>query len=99
MTPSSQEVGGKDNGLYQIQLAMLEFDDIPSDPDDESSGTPAATSTNGSQSPNQPVGSALSTVEHGTAVNNFSLGSFSWYALFVLALHVLLYTRVRGRIS
>ena len=30
---TSQKVGGMDTGVYEIQLAVVEFDDIPTDPD------------------------------------------------------------------
>lgn len=83
---------------------MLEFDDIPSEsgPDASatatSSGTPTATSTQSRKPPNDPVSSILSIVEHGSATNAIGLGILHGCALYVLAMHVLLYTRVRGRI-
>lgn len=90
MIQFSQEVGGKDNGLYQIQLAMLEFDDIPSDADHNSSatatssGTPAATSTNSNAHPDYPVSSILSIVEHGTAARTFSLEILLVYGIYTM---------------
>ena len=86
---------------------MLEFDDIPSEsgPDASatsgtatSSGTPTATSTHSKTPPNDPVSSILSIVEHGSAANAFGLGVLHGCALYVFAMHVLLYTRVRRRI-
>ena len=88
LTGLPQEVGGIDNGLYRVQLAMLEFDDIPSDPDHNSpatvtaSGTPAASSV-----PNTP--------EHGNAANAFGFGSLRRYVMYILALHVWFHPRVR----
>ncbi len=107
MTPLSQEVGGTDNGVYHVQLAMLEFDDIPSDSGHDSSdttgtvtssGTPAATSTQSMKPPNNPVSSILSIVEHGGAAHALRLGVLHVYAIYIVAMHVLLFTRVRGRI-
>ena len=86
---------------------MLEFDEIPSDSDHHpsatagvatSSGTPAATSTKGNKHPNVPISSILSIVEHGTAANTFHLGLLHGYAVYILAMQVLLHTRMRGRI-
>ena len=86
---------------------MLEFDDIPSDSDHDpsatagiaiSSGTPAATSTKGNKHPNYPMSSVLSIVEHGTAAHSFHQRILHGYAVYILAMHVLLYTRMRGRI-
>lgn len=104
---TSQEVGGTDNGVYRIQLAMLEFDDIPSDsgPDSSptvgaatSSGTSAVTSTHSKKPPSDPISSVISIVEHGSAANAFDLGLVHGCAIYVVAMHVLLYTRVRVRI-
>lgn len=78
---------------------MLEFDDIPSDSGPNSSAaegaatttvTPAATSTHSKKPPNDPV--------HGSATNALGLGILHGCAIYVLAMHVLLYMRVRGRI-
>ena len=86
---------------------MLEFDDIPSDSSHDSSdptgtgtssGTPAATSTQSKKPPNNPVSSILSIVEHGGAAHALGLGVLHVYAIYVVAMHVLLFTRVRGRI-
>lgn len=86
---------------------MLEFDDIPSDSGPgasatavtaTSSGNVAATSTHSKEPPNDPVSSILNIVEHGTAANAFGLGLLHGCAIYVLAMHALLYTRVHGRI-
>lgn len=101
----AQEVAGTDNGIYRIQLAVLEFDDIPSDSGrnpsvtvgtTSSSGTPAATSTSSRKPPNDPVSSIFSIVEHGSASKTLGLGILKSCATYVLAPHVLLYTRMRG---
>lgn len=103
----SQEVGGTDNGIYRIQLAVLEFEDIPSDSGPiasataaptTSSRTSAATSTYSKKPPNEPVSSILSSTEHGSATNAVGLGLFRGSAVYVLAFHALRYTRGRGRI-
>lgn len=104
---TSQDVGGSNNGVYRIQLAMLEFDNIPleSNPDPSatagtttSSGTPSATSTHIKKPPSNPVSSILSIVEHGSAAHAFSRGLLHGFAVYILAMHMLLCTRVRGRI-
>lgn len=86
---------------------MLEFDDIPSDsgPDSSptvgaatSSGTSAVTSTHSKKPPSDPISSVISIVEHGSAANAFGLGLVHGCAIYVVAMHVLLYTRVCVRI-
>lgn len=77
----SQEVGGTDNGVYQIKMAMLEFDDIPS----EAGSDPSPTTTTAI-----PSATSASTSKHA-----LGLGILHTCAMYVLAMHVLLYTRVR----
>ena len=97
LTALPQEVGGTDNGFYRVQLAMLEFDDIPSDPDHDSSTTASssgspATSTGTNKHPNIPVNSSPSIADHADA---FVLGILSGYAVCTLAVHVWFHPRVR----
>ena len=79
---------------------MLEFDDIPSDPEHDSSttapssGSPA-TSTSTNKHPNDAVSSSPSIVDHGTAGVVFGLRLLHGYAVYILAVHVFLHTRVR----
>ena len=86
LTALPQEVGGNDNGLYRVQLAMLEFDDIPSDPDHDSPATATSSST-------PAASSVLSTPEHGNAAKVFGFGFLHRYTMYILALHVLVYSR------
>ena len=51
---TSQLVGGTDTGIYQVELAMVEFADIPPAPATTSGQGPPAPSTH-STGPNQPV--------------------------------------------
>lgn len=67
---TSQKVGGTDNGIYEIQLAMIEFDDIPAEADvgasptaTESSSAKSNASPTHSKKPPQPVSSAFAAIE------------------------------------
>ena len=64
--------GGLANGIYEIQFAVIEFDDMPADPDTGSSGYPTPSSSNNpAHAKNVPnaVASVLHIVEHGGAGN------------------------------
>ena len=106
LTLHSREVGGTDNGVYRIQLAMLEFDDVPANSAHDSSATagtatssvtPTVTSTNSNKHPNYPVSSIISIVEHGTAAN-IALAFVHGYAIYLWVMNVVHFTRIRPRI-
>ena len=67
-----QKGGSKDNGLYEIQLARVTFDDIPADP----------SSTIG----HEPTSSPIAIPAEGGARRHFSVGVFHlWIQLFFMA--------------
>lgn len=97
------EVNG---GVYQVQVAMLEFDDIPPDanPDSSetstgtapSSDTPTAASSHRTK-PDLPINSVLSLIENGRAAYAHPFGPgtiFCWVFCF-LAFQHLHFTSVR----
>lgn len=75
---TSQVTGGADNkGIYQVQLAVLEFDDIPHDADASSSATSTTSAATASATPTKtkihgpphiPLSSIYAVVEKGAAV-------------------------------
>lgn len=104
---TSQVTGGTDNGVYQIQLAMLAFDDIPPDPDSISPSSSSATSSAGSaaSSPSKvkgqgsghmPVSSVFAVVEHGRATlsSNMGISRYWWFGLmFVQSFYLVGFSR------
>jgi len=58
---TSQVTGGTDNGIYQIELAMLTFDDIPSNTSSAGPTASSPTPVKGQGLGNTPVSAALST--------------------------------------
>jgi len=90
---TSQVTGGIDHGIYQVELAMLAFDDIPADPDATSSPSSSSaissavpnpsppTQVNGQGSGHISVSSLLAVVEHGSAGPSLQMGSnrLLWY--------------------
>ena len=92
---TSQVVGGTDNGIYQIQLAILTFDNIPQKPAAGSSPSaatsaglmrPSPTKVNGGHpSVHVPVSSVLAAVGKGSGARNLELALFShWWVFFML---------------
>ena len=77
---TSQVTGGTDNGVYQIELATLAFDDIPPNPD-----TTSSPSIKGQGSGHIPVSSVLAVVEHGSAVSfrDLERSTRVWWPFFV----------------
>ncbi|KAK4694375.1 hypothetical protein P7C71_g3195, partial [Lecanoromycetidae sp. Uapishka_2] len=70
----TEQTGGKNGGLYQVQLAMLEFDDIPANSDAAPSPTvagkpegPTPSSTQKPTPPHVPVSSILAMIGKGSA--------------------------------
>ena len=104
---TSQVVGGIDTGIYQIELAVLTFDDIPTNvnagsaPSRTSSAGSAATSstkTEGQKPGSIPVSSVFASVEKGTAARILAVNPFLsvvWLFPVVLSLLYLLH-RVSG---
>lgn len=98
---TSQVTGGINNGIYQIELAMLTFDDIPPNPDTTSSpSSPSATSSagptassptqvNGQGSSHIPISSVLAVVEHGSAALSLKLGSNNYLWYFTISMELL----------
>ena len=91
---TSQKVGGgTDNGIYEILLATLEFDDIPHDPASTFSSAAAASPSSatptgpppGGKRPDEPASWVYNKVEHGNAALAFSLGSVLGYASVLCA--------------
>ena len=83
---TSQLVGGLDSGIYQVDLAMVEFDDIPPAPSDgPSSQGPPTTSASSTQStgPNQPVSTDENMMPKngGQALKSLLRSSIVWQML------------------
>lgn len=96
---TSQVTGGTDNGVYQIELAILVFDDIPPKPETASSSpSPSDASSTGSTAPSStkanghgpghiPVSSVLAAVENGSATHYFRMGStHCWLSVILFML-------------
>jgi len=97
---TSQLVGGLDNGIYQIELAVLTFDDIPPSPQTDVSpsttsstraAAPSAIETNPQTPQHIPVGAVFAFVEKGMGVRARS-AVYPWGYLFMALslLHVML---------
>ena len=104
---TSQTVGGMDNGVYQIELAVLEFDDIPQSPDGKPSSTTVApprstdaaspTKVAGHGTPHVPVSSLFAAVgKGGSARVQASFPMYIWGLVSVTILFGLFGNRYRG---
>ena len=92
-TAQIQKSGGLDNGIYQVQLAVIEFDTVPQNPKnrpsstattEQSPGLSSATSTS-STKPHVTMSSIWNAVEKGAAPHVSKRGSMIGYVQFVLA--------------
>ena len=80
----SQKVAGIDNGIYEVQLAMLEFDDIPPNPD--GAWTPTSNAA-GTPTEHEPIKSVLAQALRGNATHLFNLGANFWWSCFFVMMH------------
>lgn len=86
---TAQSKGGTDTGIYQVELATVEFDDIPASPSGPSatSGQTASPSSTHSTGPNRPVNSDQNMIpkSHGQALKPL-VGFSSMLGLLTLLL-------------
>lgn len=93
---TSQKVGGLNAGIYGVELAVLEFDDIPKDPDAPTktvspSSSAASSTTTAKASHVQDTHDAIESIFHRIKTGSAgTLSSYVWWYLPTLGLLILL---------
>ncbi|KAL9130476.1 MAG: hypothetical protein Q9217_001348 [Psora testacea] len=96
---TSQKVGGMDKGIYEIQLALVEFDDIPANPDatapapTTSSSKTFPTKATETMNPHDAVSSIFHKIKTGSASTLSTRPMFQLWAyaavLLVLGMYII----------